>query len=283
MKQVTDPSSRTDEPKVEITDFRVFLQQELVKRCNQNPRYSLRAFARMLEIEPSALSKILSGRRGVSKRKFKKFVEKLNLEPSLAEQMKPVRKRRKVSTPLENSNYQQLTLDAFRVIAEWYHYAILELTHVDGFEPNHKWTARVLGVSVHAVSVAVERLQRLEFLRISTDGKWIDQSGSITTVGNDFTDIAFRKLQKGILEKAITVLEEVPISLRDQTSVTMAIDSSLMSEAKERIKNFRRDLAAFLSGGVRRDQVYHLGVSLYPVTRIEKKMPRASGGSCEQN
>lgn len=280
MKQAFQPETTRKDLSAEARDFRLLLQAELVRRCNQNPRYSLRAFARMLEIEPSALSKILSGKRGISRTKFKCFVEKLGLEPSVTKSLSPSRRLRKAPEP-KQPHYQQLTLDSFQVIADWYHYAILELTHVEGFDPHPKWIARVLGISVPEVSAAVERLRRLEFLEITQEGNWIDQSGSITTVGNDFTAIAFKKLQKAVLEKALVALEEFPLASRDQTSMTMAIDSGLLPEAKERIRNFRRDLAAFLIQAPHRDQVYHLGISLYPITRIEKKAPQVPGGNHE--
>jgi len=48
----------------------------------------------------------------------------------------------------------------------------------------------------------------------------------------------------------------------------MAIDTERLGEAKEKIKLFRRELAAFLSRGRKRDQVYHLGISLYPISDI---------------
>ena len=46
-------------------DFRRLLQDELVRRTQKNPGYSLRAFARMLGIQSGFLSKrVLGQRRG---------------------------------------------------------------------------------------------------------------------------------------------------------------------------------------------------------------------------
>jgi uncharacterized protein (TIGR02147 family) len=257
------------ELKSENQDFRLFLQQELVKRCKLNPSYSLRAFAKMLQIEPSALSKLLNGKRTITPPMFKKLAHRLGLNPSECKRYESHLKndlQKDIATP----SYQQLTLDAFQVIADWYHYAILELTHVQGFVSNPKWVAKALGISVTEVNAALERLVRLEFLEITEDSKWVDRSGSITTVGNEFTAVAFRKLQKQVLEKALVALEEIPMDLRDQTSMTMAIDSELLPEAKKRITDFRRKLCSFLQSGKKKDQVYQLGVSLYPLTNLEK-------------
>ncbi len=60
-------------------DFRSFLQDELEKRCKKNPRFSLRAFARTLEVEPSALSKILHGKRALTPKMLMRMASHLGL------------------------------------------------------------------------------------------------------------------------------------------------------------------------------------------------------------
>src|SRR3984957_9168996 len=47
-------------------DFRMILQRELLLRCERNPQYSLRSFAKSLQIDPSTLSQILRGKRSIT-------------------------------------------------------------------------------------------------------------------------------------------------------------------------------------------------------------------------
>jgi uncharacterized protein (TIGR02147 family) len=267
----------------ETRDLREYLRRDLIRRCKLNPRYSLRAFSRFLKIDSSALSKILAGKRAASPALTKQLCVRLGLDPkqtanflsttgetrgrkSLTESPKP---------SLPKADYKQLTYDLFQVISDWYHYAILELTKLNDFKPTRAWVARSLGITIPEVDEAVERLQRLEFLEITAEGRWIDRSGDVTTVGNDFTAIAFRKYQKQILEKAITALEEVPLENRDHTSMLMAGDSLLLPEAKKLIAEFRRKLCALLESGTQKDELYQLGIALYPLTnqslRSEKR------------
>lgn len=84
-------------------------------------------------------------------------------------------------------------------------------------------------------------------------------------MGNEFTATAFRNLQKQILQKAIEALETTPLEKRDQSALTMAMDSKLMPEVRARIKAFRREMAEFQERSKTCDQVYHLSVSFYPV------------------
>ena len=63
-------------------DFREHLQAELLKRTKMNPRYSQRAFARFLSIQPDYLSKLLIGRRPITAKTISRLGAKLGLAPS---------------------------------------------------------------------------------------------------------------------------------------------------------------------------------------------------------
>src|SRR5580698_8295148 len=61
--------------------YKTILEEELSRRAEVNPRYSLRAMARALGIEPGALSEILSGKRVPSYKMAQKILAALELEP----------------------------------------------------------------------------------------------------------------------------------------------------------------------------------------------------------
>src|SRR4051812_32096491 len=106
-------------------DFRLFLQEELVRRCKKNPRFSVRAFAKLLGVENSALSKILGGKRALTPKMVSRLGEKLGLAPHEISRFSIVPMAQE--NDFTNANFQQLTLDQFSVISDWYHYAIHEL------------------------------------------------------------------------------------------------------------------------------------------------------------
>lgn len=64
---------------METTNYRTFLTDELSHRKTRNPRYSLRAFARDLKVDPSFLSRLLSGKADPSVNLSVKIVQRLNL------------------------------------------------------------------------------------------------------------------------------------------------------------------------------------------------------------
>jgi uncharacterized protein (TIGR02147 family) len=258
-------------------DFRLFLQSELVKRVKKNPKYSLRAFASSLNVSHSALSQILRGQRPLTGKAIKKLGEGLGLDPEQLNGFLQGTALAEANIEASNSAFSDLTMDSFQVIADWYHFAILELLLCGNFQPDMKVIARQLGISVAEVSAAVERLIRLKMLEIKPNGKWVDLTiGNTTTVAHPFTNVALKKLQRQILEKAMAALEEIPLEMRDQTGMLMAVDSRKLAGAKEIIKNFRRQMADYFGKCKDHDHVFQLSVSLFPVTQVQKNKERDS-------
>lgn len=246
-------------------DFRLYLQTELIRRCQANPQYSLRSFAKALRVSSSALSAMINGKRTITERTKKEFGLILGLG---LDEIQLFSKRMQKET-----NYNQLAIDSFALISDWYHYAILELLKVDSFESNPSWIAKRLGITKSEANFAIERLIRMDLIEVDAQNNWIDTSGGSTTnIETGLTSAGSRKLQQQILQKAITALQNVDISKRDNTSMTIAINTKDMLAAKEIIKEFRRNLTDFLerTGNEAPNEVYHLGVAFYPVTNNEE-------------
>ncbi|MGZ3775087.1 MAG: DUF4423 domain-containing protein [Pseudobdellovibrionaceae bacterium] len=154
---------------IKSLDFRQFLEDELARRSQNYPRYSLRAFARHLEVDSSFLSKILNGKRTVTMRTIRMFGERLNLTP--------------------------------------------------------------------------DELKR-------------------------FGEISREKKMKRKLDR---LLEKMPTEDREQSTIMIKVDEARLTEAKERIKEFRKDLAQFLDSGVNEGKVYQISVSVFPVSGFSKE------------
>lgn len=246
-------------------DFKTYLKRELLARIKKNPRYSLRAFAAQLDLDPSTLSKMLKGKRVVGRKTTLQLAAKLGLsQAQIAKFLKADGK------DLEGPQaaYKFLALDQFAVISDWFHFAILELAMIKDFQPNRDWIAGRLGLKSIEVDAAIDRLIRVGLLEITPSGKWNDLSSGFTTnISNDMTSSAHRKLQEQLLTKAISA-QHAPANRRDHSAMTMAIDSSKIPEAKERIRQFRRSLTKFLTEGTEeKDSVFSLNIALFPLTQ----------------
>lgn len=71
----TTPQSENSNP-----FYILFLQEEFTRRKAVNFRYSLRAFARFLEVEPSTICRMFAGKQQISLKLARHLVNKLKIE-----------------------------------------------------------------------------------------------------------------------------------------------------------------------------------------------------------
>ena len=247
--------------------FQTYLQSELLRRCRANPKYSLRAFARTLAVEPSYLSKLLNGKRPITESTLRRLASRLEIgSEDLARYQSTL--SRKSGITLAAAPFVQLDPERFRMISEWHHYAILELLRLPGFKLSARSVSKMLGLTLVEAKDAVDRLRQLGMLPDSKKGETTPKNH--TTLGSADTAIAFRAFQKQVLQMAIAALEDIPIEERDQSSMTMAMNRKFLPEARQRIRDFRRALDHDAQAAGEPDSVYHLSISLYPVTKTKK-------------
>jgi uncharacterized protein (TIGR02147 family) len=257
--------------------FQECLNEELARRCERNPRYSTRAFAKALDIDVASLSRILSGKQIPSYKICESVFSKLELSPaaqkkflnSVAAKQKATGLKR-IAPAFKNlgassEERRDLTADIWRVIADWYHGAIMELTFTKDFNSDPKWISQQLGISEVEVKLAIKRLTRLELLE-SKEGILTKTVEQVSSADKSITSSAHKRLQKQVLKKAVDSLENDNIEIRNMTSMSMAVDPQKIPQAKKMIQNFSRELCAYLESG-KRTQVYQLGVCLYPISK----------------
>jgi uncharacterized protein (TIGR02147 family) len=249
---------------------RGWLENEFKKKRAKNSRYSLRMMARQLDLPSGRLSEIINGKRKVTRKLAEKIANRLSFTPEQREKFLATVERSKKSTDqFETPDYKQLSIDSFYLIADWYHFAILNLMNVKGFESDPAWIARRLGISSVEVKSAIDRLIRLGLIEV--DGSVFRSVEANLTTTHDVDSVALKLSHKQSLQQAIEALDEVPVFERDITSITMAVDTSKLPLAKEMIRQFRRKLCALLENSSSRNEVYNLNVQLVPVSKQVKE------------
>ena len=244
--------------------FNEFLKLAYEQRREKNQSLSLRSFARHLRVSPAALSEMLRGKRAITSKMRERIGLKLGL--SLAEIEALACDGQKMPKA-----YRNITKETFAVISDSSHYALLELMGTKGFKWDARWIAARLGITVTETRRTIANLERTGLLK-KTETGFEDTSGGVTTdITPDLTSEAQRRYQEQLLTKAALALKDIPLELRDNTSVTFKIKLSDIPLAKEKIKNFRRELAELLDAQEGTEEVYHLNVNLIPATVLEKE------------
>lgn len=233
------------------------LKAELAKRCERNPRYSLRAFAKALGISPANLSLVMNAKRPPSEKTIERILERLDLT---------VRERNRLKSK-DNCSLPADAIDASiaEQICTWQCYALLSLVETKDFKPDLTWIAKRLAISIHEVRVAVEALQKAGQLDVSQK-KW--KAAKDIRVNNKTSTATIRNFHRQLLARAQNSMELDPVELRDISSITFAMSPENMAEAKEEIRRFRLRMSELFEERQKSTEVYNLTVQLTPATSV---------------
>jgi uncharacterized protein (TIGR02147 family) len=265
--------------------YREFLERELRVRIRRNPRYSLRAFARDIGMQPSKLSEVLSGIRGLSKATAEKVVQKIGLSSKetavFLNLVDAHQKRNRIAQRLAeeklkalaaDTEYGALSLERFKIIADWHHFAILELTELSVFKSDPKWIANRLGLSTAAVVEAINRLIEFDLLKKDENGE-LKQTRLNLATASPIASRAIREHHSQILSKAENSLHESEVDEHDFSSTTLAFSSEQMDEIRNELKKLRRRLGDKIQKEPHKDRVYCLSMQLFPLDKKEAPRP----------
>ncbi len=263
------------------SDYRDVLKEFLSRRCEHNPRYSLRAMARDLEMSPSRLSEALNGKAGISASSAKRISERLGLGTQesqyfyLLVQKEHARCRhirKKAAEEIESfsgiSRKSRVSLDQFQIIAEWYHYAILECFSLSDFEPRFEWFSTKLGLQLVTVEQAFKRLFRVGLVELK--GTFFKPSDAHSFYEGGEPSEAVRRFHRELLEKSIRALDEQNVKERDISSLTIAIDPDDYPKLVEKIRKFQAELNQLADSGLNKKKVYNLSVGFIHLTGDQK-------------
>jgi uncharacterized protein (TIGR02147 family) len=251
-------------------NYREILQASWKDRQKINPRFSMRAFAKKLEIEPSTLSQILRGKRDLPAADAQRVLSRLNLSPDMQkdflDSMDP--------SNLEFRHYRAylntLSLDEQKdhitqqIFSDSWYGAMLALIDTKGFVPDTAWMARRLGIS------------RVKATQIFTD---LQVVGLVEKVGDRYEkrdvklkttdEISSDSLRRAHLEEmglAAEALASVEMELRDFVSITLAADSKQIKKAKVLIRSFLKQMDQLLETD-KSDEVYQMNVQFFPLSK----------------
>lgn len=250
------------------------IQDDLQRRQQDNPSYSLRAYARDVGMNPSSLSQVLKGKRPLPARDAETIAKRLKLNS--VERTRFMESVLRTGTSLDQIKIvevdDRLILDEthYDVIAQWEHYAALELFDLTDFRVDRASIARRLKITPERTDEVVANLIRAKFIKQHPDGHFVRIQGDFKTT-EDVSMAALRESHLETLEMAMQKLE-VAVELRDFSSATYAIDPDKLGEVKTIIREFRMKMGALLASGEKKE-IYQLGIQFFPLTELQQDRP----------
>lgn len=241
------------------------LEKTYLERKRANPVYSIRAFARDLDINSATLSALLNRKRPLTLKTAKGLLQKLNWKPGL---------KKKLLEDMADSNPGDVIFPADtipdshgEILAHWETFGILSLLDI----PPRKFTTEEirasLNISAQELVGYLELLQKHNYIMLKNE-KWslvkLENRKSVTDIPKDY--LVRGNLSK--IQRSLLSLKNDSVEDRDFTNMTMAIDPSKLPEAKKIIAKFRREMCEFLESG-KQQSVYQLTIQLVPLTKLK--------------
>jgi uncharacterized protein (TIGR02147 family) len=259
------------------TTYRSMLREEMLGRLKRNASYSVRAFARDVELSPSFLSQILNQTRSLNEQRAFKMTQILNWPPDKSEQFinlvrlekakDPVLKKViRNSLPKAKKNDQHiLEKDQSEHIVSWMYFAVIELIALDGVRLTIRKISRRLNIPFIECQQIIVRLQDLGILCIQ-DGLVKPKKRNVVTE-DDVPLKAGPKYHQSILRLAEEKIRNDKIEDREIRSMVLGTTPEKIVEAKRRIRQFERELVEFLEDG-EKTAIYQLSTQYF---RIDKE------------
>lgn len=256
------------------------IKSEYQLRREKNDKYSLRAFAKTLDVSPTYLSFIFRGQRQLTQSMLHQFGRKLLWSKKKQEYISLLIEfesaksdKEKLDLLHELQKYtsrhqlaQPLSVDIFSLIYEWQHSAILAFLTLPKVKKNDATIAQRLNIPIGLCLESLKRLKRLNLISTSKNSQWM-------SLGKDFSvasipSQSIRCYHKDILRKAMVAIDNQAFEKRDFANFVFTIDPKNISVIKEKIKAFHKDISQYSESGYP-VQIYQFSTQLFRIDRDE--------------
>jgi uncharacterized protein (TIGR02147 family) len=249
---------------------RTLAQQYIQTVKSKNKQFSLRAFAKRLDVSAGGMSSFLSGKKSYSSEMLETIIETIVEDPSERQQILKNYNSLKLQKLKDSIRYTPrkgvvLSENEFQPIRDWHYFAFLFLIETHDFRLDPDWIAKRLGISALTVKKTISDLMASKLIALDDSGKLIKNEALIRTSDNTSSK-SLRHMHQQMLERAQASIEDVATPLRDLTSVTVSMDPKSINKVRELIRKFHEDLMLLVDQDTK-TEVYNCSVSLFPLTK----------------
>ncbi len=242
--------------------FIAYLRGKLTQLQKKNPRYSLRAFATKLELDPSSLSKVFSGKKHLAPETRLSCLEKLGATKKEIESILSLGQHEPLS-------HQIIPEDVFEVLGNWRYFAVLEYLRIENTDKIITHLEKKLDLSKKESQDILDKLIHMGFISYQNNTyEILKPNNSWSSAGGDTSHIR-RAMQKEIMERSIVALENISMDNREHGSLLVAIDKKRLPEFKERIRRMRLELSDYFQSSPEANELYQFQLSFFPVTKLD--------------
>lgn len=256
--------------------YRRILARELSNRVGRNPKYSLRAFARDLEVSPAHIARVMNNTRNLSmisarrianklfeKRAIRaKFLELVETELTHPETDDRLLAKKAEAIATRGSSAHQISDLDFQEICNWYSFAILDAVTLKNGPRTTRDVATFLGLPGDVAEKAVASLVSKNLLenkagRLKKSHAYVEAAGGMPSR-------AIRSFHRQMLGRATLALENQEVHRRIFRGTTITIRRDKLQLLNEASEEFLARLAEISdSCGADADSLYQVNVQIF--------------------
>lgn len=230
-----------------------YLHQVLKDRNQRNPNYSLRAFARDINLSPARLSEVLRGKGDLGVSKLNSIAENLCEEDSekeffkslvISRVSKNIDKQKAALAYLklhkEIHEAQKIDAEDFEMMSEWYYLGIWNYILLGKKSTEPEIIKEFSDVDAAKVKSCLATLNRLDLVDYN-EGVYQTKANEIHAI-YDFSSFAVRKYHQSMFKKAENCLFQQNIDERYFYSKITSLDKKQYGELTNLVSEFLESL-----------------------------------------
>lgn len=227
------------------------LKRTFFEMRDNNPQFSLRAFARHLDIDPTFLSRLIAEKQPLTYKTSLRLAKALGL--SVSDIFSNFRERRNI------------TKKVFLPISRLQFFCLLQINKLKDFKPEATWISQRLGMKVSEVAEYLDTLESQGHMDRS--GKnWEVNLKEARWDSIEDPNIEKKNFQKQVIRRAHTAIDEIPVAEREAYSLTIAANSKVLPEIQKKIRNLAEEIAEICANSNDKDHIYQYHCSFFPLT-----------------
>jgi uncharacterized protein (TIGR02147 family) len=242
--------------------------------------FSYRYIQKKTGIDPGYLFKVFQGKKPLPMKKARSLAKALNLGKRETEYFNLLALYNKARSNDEIRLIFEKMLSyhdcaarktgarEYAYYTKWYYAALRNILSYypfsDDFESLAKMT--VPAITPAQAKKAVNLLHSLGFLEKTGKGSYRVTDRFLTT-GEAWHAIAIRRFQQDTIMLAHQALDNVPKELRNISTVSLTLSAPGFEEARERIKQFRKELLDLANRQEKANAAYQVNIQIFPIGR----------------
>lgn len=261
----------------------LIIKKYFARKQKVNPKYSLRSFARDLDVNPGFVSRLLNGKQEIPLQRLDQIAKILEMDSLTSKELKKSMAatllkdmgldpseigKSKVGSILQFDD-RAMTAKEMSVLSPWYNITILELVTCANFKMEAGWIAKRLNLTNEQVERSLSYLTENGYLQKDEEGQ-VTKTNKQLRLPTKLSVGIIRQFHKNMMEFAVKEMfqktGDKDFTERLITSTSIAVNKENIPKAKERMLEMQIEIAEILRAG-ECTEVFDLTLALFPLTQ----------------